>query len=57
MENFKALLTQQAEAIKKDIETYTKKIEELEGDLEFEKERKSKAFRELRYIEKKLQKL
>lgn len=57
MENFKAILEQQKAALQKDIDKYNEQIKELEGDLDFVKETKSKANSALRSIEKKLAKL
>lgn len=57
MENFKAILTAQKEALTKDIHEMITEIKDRELVLEGMKDRKSLAFKELRSIEKKLSKL
>lgn len=57
MENFKAILTAQKEALTKDIDDLVTLVKATEQELEEVKHRKSLAFKELRSIEKKLAKL
>lgn len=56
MENYRAILEQQKEALTKDIEAMITRIKQLEEELEVKKDEKSKASKELRSIEKRLQK-
>lgn len=57
MENYKQRLESQAAAIKADIEELIKIVKDKELDLEQAKDAKAFAQRELRSIEKKLEKL
>lgn len=57
MENYKTRLTEQAKALQSDIDALVNQIKVGEETLEELKQRKALAFRELRTIEKKLQKL
>lgn len=57
MENYTTLLKQQQAALTKDIDILAEEIKADELKLDEKKDRKSKAFRELRSIEKKLAKL
>lgn len=57
MENYKQRLESQSTAIKADIEELIKIVKDKELDLEQAKDAKSFAQRELRSIEKKLEKL
>lgn len=52
MENFKALLEQQKEALTKDIDAMIVRVKQLEEELEVKKEEKSQAKKELRSIER-----
>jgi len=57
MEHFRTLLTQQKEALQKDLDELTKEIEEHEAKADKLKERKSQANSQMRAIVKKLEKL
>lgn len=57
MENYTQRLTAQKEALTKDIDEMVEEIKNFEDTLDKLKEHKSQAFRELRSIEKKLEKL
>lgn len=57
MENYTQRLTAQKEALTKDINEMVEEIKNFEDTLDKLKEHKSQAFRELRSIEKKLEKL
>ena len=57
MEHFKAILTQQKEALEKDGDVLSKLIEELELKLDEKREKKNAVNAQLRSITKKLEKL
>lgn len=57
MENYKSLLLQQQEALTKDDKETDAKIQEKELELEKLKESRSAILKELRLIEKRLEKL
>jgi len=57
MEHFKIMLSQQKEALQKDIDQLTKEIEEQELKTDELKEKKNQANSQMRSIVKKLEKL
>lgn len=57
MEHFRILLTQQREALQKDLDELTKEIEEYEAKADALKGRKNQANSQMRAIVKKLEKL